>query len=72
MKGRTARAIERLKHSTDFKELTDYLESELDICNTILRKSKDNVVLFRSQGLAQHLTQLLADIDESATIARQH
>ena len=70
MKGRTARAIQKLKHSPDFKELTDYLNEELEISKRTLVKAETDTVLRREQGTARWLTRFIKDVNESNLIAK--
>lgn len=70
MKGRTARAIQKLKHSPDFKELTDYLNEELEISKKTLVKAESDAILRREQGTARWLTRFIKDVNESHLIAK--
>ena len=70
MKGRTARAIQRLKHSPDFKEITDYLADELDSCKKSLVIAREDDFFRQEQGTARWLTKFIKDINESDLIAK--
>ena len=72
MKATTARAIQRLKQSSDFTTLIDYLSEEREVSITTLTNTSDDVIVRRQQGTIQFLNKLLADINESGVIARTH
>lgn len=69
MKVRTAKAIQRLKHSPDFKELTDYFNEELDISKSTLVKAETDSGFRQEQGIARWLTRFIKDVNESGLIA---
>lgn len=71
MKGRTARAIQRLKQSPDFKDLVEYLTEELDISKQTLVILNDRDKLLRVQGEARSLTKLLKAIAEADLISKK-
>lgn len=70
MKGRTARAIQRLKHSPEFKEVTDYLAFELGMSKETLVKAESENLMRQEQGIARWLTKFIKDINESDLISK--
>ena len=71
MKGRTARAIHRLKQSSDFKEIMEHLKSEQEIFLKTIVTTKDEVTMVRTQGTLQFLNGLLDDIENSELIGKR-
>ena len=70
MKGRTARSVQRLKHSPDFDVLLTYFNEERDrLVKSLIRAGteRDTTVL---QGKLLFLENLLLEINDSDKIAK--